>query len=121
VIKKIPGKKASYEIPIAISLRGFASFGFDFFHLLFYSLHFFFSLNNFLSVCRSPDSGSGGVSCFHITCDMKWIDICSLTEADYKRSPPETPFYILRHSTTIEPQRFAVSADYCVTVLREGK
>jgi hypothetical protein len=73
-------------------------------------------LNNFLSVYRSLESGSGGVPCFHITFDMKWTDIFGLTEADHNHSHPETPFYILRPSKANQRQRFAVYSDNCVTV-----
>jgi hypothetical protein len=85
---KIPGKKTSYEIPIATSLRGFASFGFDFFRLLFHSPHFFFSLNHFLSVYRSLENGSGGLPCFYIACHLMWIDNLGPAEADDSESFP---------------------------------
>jgi len=115
--KKFPARKLHMKFLsrflFVVSLRLALTFSIFCFILVTF---FFSSLNNFLSVCRSLESGSGGVSCFQITCDMKWIDIFGLTEADYKRSPPETPFYILHPSKAIQPQRFTVYCYYCVSV-----
>jgi len=114
--KKFPARKLHMKFLsrflLVVSLRLALTFSIFCFILVI----FFSSLNNFLSIYRSLESGSDGVPCFNITCHMKWIDIFGLMEADHKRFPPETPLYISRPSKAIQPQRFAVYGDYFVAI-----